>query len=93
MREQVIGREVTDDAHWADRYLPTGGDEGHSLGKAYVGFWRIENDELCTTRQAKRPQDECFEIWVSGSRVEYRRGDVTFASGLLRSRDHAASQP
>lgn len=89
LRQQVIGREVTDGAHWADRYLPDGRAEGHSLGKAYVGSWTIDNDELCLTRQAKRLRTECFQVWLSGTRVEYRRGGVALASGTL----HTAGVP
>lgn len=84
LRKHVIGHEITDGAHWADRYLSDGKAEGHSLGKAYAGTWRIEESELCLTKQARHPRTECFEVWLSGARVEYRRGVATLAAGSLR---------
>lgn len=84
LRKYVIGHEITDGAHWADRTLPDGRAEGHSLGKPYAGTWTIDDGELCLTKQGKRPRTECFEVWLSGARAEYRRGSATLATGTLR---------
>lgn len=92
LREQVAGHEVTDGAHWADRYLPDGKAEGHSLGKTYVGSWTTENNELCLTRRAKVPRTDCFEVWQSGTGVEYRRGGATLAGGVLRDAGRPGAQ-
>lgn len=86
IRHRVIGKVVTDDAHWADHFLPNGAVRGHSLGRRYTGTWTIEDGQLCVKRGAKPSPGECFEVWMSGREIEYRRGSVPSASGVLR--DH-----
>lgn len=85
LRKQLVGHEVTDGARWTDRYGPDGKAEGHALGKTYTGTWTIEDDEVCLTRAAKRRRTECFEVWSSGSNIEYRWGSATLATGSLRN--------
>ena len=87
IRHKIIGKVVTDGAHWADHFLRNGQVEGHSLGKRYAGTWRLEDGELCITRRRKRPAEECVEVWVSGTQVEYRRAGAPLASGTLRDGD------
>lgn len=85
IRQKIVGKVVTDGAHWSDHYLPDGRVDGHSLGKRYTGTWRIEDGQLCTTRQRKKAlQTECFEVWGAGTQIEYRRGGVPISSGELR---------
>lgn len=80
----LVGKTVTDDAHWADRFLPDGVLDSHELGEPRRGTWVIERDELCITRKAKHPVKECFEIWARGIEVEYRRDGVVVVTGLIR---------
>ncbi len=84
IRAALVGKTVTDDAHWADRFLTDGVLESHELGESKRGAWVIERGELCITRKAKRPVKECFEIWTKGDQVEYRRDGVSVMSGKIR---------
>lgn len=84
IRTTIIGKVVTDDAHWADRFMPDGTVDSYELGNSRPASWVIERGELCITRKAKRPVKECFEIWINGTEVEYRRDGVSVISGAIR---------
>lgn len=84
IRAALIGKTVTDDAHWADHFLPDGAVDSHELGQSRRGAWVIERGELCITRKAKHPVKECFEIWIKNDDVEYRRDGVSVMSGKIR---------
>jgi len=66
---RLVGKEVTDEVYWAYRFEP--GDRLHvvSLGRAHTTRWRFDKDRLCLEA------DPCVEVWMAGSRVEFRRGD------------------
>jgi hypothetical protein len=40
------------------------------MGRRNVGKWSIGKDELCLDLQ--HPDGGCFEVWLSGTRVEMR---------------------
>lgn len=84
IRTTIIGKTITDDAHWADRFEPDGRLSGHDMGREYVGHWKIVENELCLTHQAKHPVTECYEVWIKGNQVEYRRDGVTIAEAMIR---------
>lgn len=84
IRTAVVGKTVTDDAHWTDRFMPDGILDSHELGESRRGTWTIERGELCIIRKAKRPLKECFEIWTKSDQVDYRRDGVSVMSGVLR---------
>lgn len=84
IRAALIGKTVTDDAHWADRFRPDGILDSHELGESRLGAWGIEHGELCITRKAKRAVKECFEIWARDGAVEYRRDGVSVMTGMIR---------
>lgn len=84
IRAALVGKTVTDDAHWADRFLPDGVLDSHDLGEPRRGAWAIERGELCITRKARHPVKECFELWIKGDEVEYRRDGVATVTGFLR---------
>lgn len=84
IRTTLVGKTVTDDAHWADRFLPDGVLDSHELGEPRRGAWAIERGELCLTRKARHPVKECFEIWARGNEVEYRRDGVAVVTGFIR---------
>jgi hypothetical protein len=86
LRAIIVGRTVTDDSHWSDRYEPDGTLNALELGVAKPGRWRLARDEMCVVRKAKRAVTECFEIWAAGDAVEYRRDGVTLTTGRLRDR-------
>jgi hypothetical protein len=71
IRAKFIGMEMTDNTHWADVFGPNGSLTSYSMGKKKDGKWRIDKDELCV----ERGQDEsgCYQVWLSGKNVEFRR--------------------
>jgi hypothetical protein len=83
----IIGKAITDDAHWSDHFYPDGTLKSLELGEPLRGTWRLEGNSLCITRQDKRgkKETECNEIWKSNERVEYRRFGTTAAEGVLRN--------
>lgn len=79
IRARLVGREVTDEVHWAYRFEPGGRLHIVSLGRAHDGRWRLEGDALCLEA------DPCVQVWVTGNRVEFRRGDGTLPDeGVLQ---------
>lgn len=82
IREQLVGRQVTDDVHWFDRYNNDGSIVRIDLGKATPGHWHISGDLLCVDG----PTAGCYEIWVSGADVQFRVDGKEFMpmTGLLR---------
>ncbi len=85
LRATLLGKAVTDDAHWTDRFRADGVLDSYELGESRPGIWGIEHGELCLERKAKRPVKECFEIWIKGDHVEYRRDGVTVLAGMIRN--------
>ena len=84
IRKSIVGKVVTDKAHWSDRYDPNGTLKAVDLGVLKPGIWKLEGNEMCVVRKAKKPVNECFEIWIFKDEVEYRRDGVTLTSGVLR---------
>ncbi|MCX7167179.1 MAG: hypothetical protein NTV11_13020 [Rhodocyclales bacterium] len=84
LRSTLIGKTVTDDAHWMDRFLLDGVLDSVELGESRRGAWVIEGGELCIKRKARRPVKECFEVWRKEDRIEYRRDGITVLAGVLR---------
>jgi hypothetical protein len=71
IRSRFTGMELTDEAHWSYRFEQAGRLASFSTGRAGTGAWRVEADELCLDREVDGLR--CFEVWVSGKRVELRR--------------------
>lgn len=84
IRAQIIGSVVTDDSHWSDGYEPSGKLNAMELGQRKLGTWRLKGNEMCVTRKARKPIEECFEIWQSRQNIEYRSDGVTLIFGVLR---------
>ena len=80
---RIIGKVVTDKAHWSDRYDPGGKLRAIDLGVSKPGTWKLKGNEMCVIRSAKQAASECFEIWASGDEVEYRRDGITLTTGVL----------
>jgi len=79
---RLTGMELTDDVHWAYVLERGGRVRSFSMGRASTGSWRVDKDELCI----HRPPDElrCYEVWVSGQRVELRSEPAIPEEGILR---------
>ena len=84
IRNRIIGNVVTDGSHWSDRFEPGGMLNSVELGQRKPGIWKLQATEMCVTRKARKPVEECFEIWQSGDQIEYRGDGVTLTSGVLR---------
>jgi hypothetical protein len=86
IRSTLTGKVVTDEAHWADKFLADGSMGGHQLGKPQTGSWRLtKNGELCVVRKVKKPESECFEVWANNDQVQYRRDGILLSEGILRN--------
>lgn len=85
IRARVVGMAITDDAHWSDHIYPGGVLRAYDLGQLKTGTWKLDGDEICLTRAGKKPTTDCFEVWVSADRIQYRRDGVVIAEGHLRA--------
>ncbi|MEG9524953.1 MAG: hypothetical protein MIL41_04175 [Hyphomicrobiales bacterium] len=80
IRARLVGKEITDDVHWAYRFGPHGRLDVVSLGRARTARWRLDGDRLCLEAAP------CVQVWMSGNRVELRRGDGTVPDeGVLQA--------
>lgn len=79
----LAGKVFTDEGHWSYRFLPDGVWKGMELGRSLNGRWRIDRNELCVTRDSKKADTECFEIWLKKDEMEYRRDGVAVTTGVL----------
>jgi hypothetical protein len=85
IRSRVVGQVITDEAHWSDHFRSDGTLRAVELGNDIPGAWKLHGDELCMTRRYKAgPETQCYEVWMKGDSVEYRRDGVTTAYGVLR---------
>ena len=84
IRARIVGHVVTDRTHWSDRFEPDGTLNAVDLGILKPGTWKLEGNEMCVMRKARKPVTECFEVWISKIEVEYRRDGITLTSGVLR---------
>ena len=84
IRANVIGKAVTDEAHWSDYLYADGKLEAYDLGRLKPGSWKLDGNELCLTRTGKGGGTDCFEIWVARDAVQYRRDGVVVAEGFVR---------
>jgi hypothetical protein len=72
IRAQFTGMQLTDGAHWGEIYEPGGRlvTEEDRQQKA-SGTWQIKSDRLCTDL-GKEMGSRCYEVWMSGRKVELR---------------------
>jgi hypothetical protein len=85
LRKVLVNHSITDEAHWADTFLPDGQLEGHQLGNSQTGSWAInEEGDLCVTRIVELAESDCFQVWTDGNQVEYRQGNIVLTQGVLK---------
>ena len=54
------------------------------MGHKTLGKWRIQKDQLCLDR-GKEPGSGCYEVWLSGKKVELRDQTAGFPlEGVLQ---------
>jgi hypothetical protein len=83
IQSRFTDMELTDETHWSYRFEKAGRLAAFSTGRARTGSWRVNNDELCLDREVDGLR--CFEVWVSGRRVELRREPGPPDEGILRT--------
>src|SRR6266568_7091835 len=71
IRAKFAGMEMTDEVHWRDIYERDGTIRTLSMGRGTAGKWWVQGDELCHDRGEEF--QGCYEVWVSGSKVQLRR--------------------
>jgi hypothetical protein len=84
IRARIVGKVVTDEGHWSDRFGSGGTLNAMELGQRKLGTWKLQGNEMCVTRKAREPVEECFEIWQSQDQIEYRRDGIALTTGILR---------
>jgi hypothetical protein len=83
IRAKFIGMEMTDNVHFADVFGANGGLRTYSMGRKQDGKWRVEKDELCVDRG--KDDGGCYQVWISGKNVEFRRAGLPAAfEGILQ---------
>ena len=71
IRASVVGKDITDNTHWANYLRPDGVLLSREMGRNWSGIWKIENNKLCMSN----PDLEgliCNEVWMSGSNIRLR---------------------
>jgi hypothetical protein len=84
IRQRIVGKVVTDESHWSDNFESGGTLNAMELGQRKLGTWQLQGNEMCVTRKARKPVEECFEIWQSQDQIEYRRDGIALTTGVLR---------
>lgn len=85
IRSIVLGKTITDEAHWADKFLEGGVLSGHQLGHAQTGSWKLsKRGEVCVVRKVATVESDCFEIWLNRNQVQYRSGGILLTEGVLK---------
>ena len=82
IRAKFVGMELTDEVHWRDFYERGGTVSSTSMGRKRTGKWRVEKDELCVEFD-KDPPAKCYEVWMSGQKVDLRRAGLLPLQGVL----------
>jgi hypothetical protein len=70
--------------HFADVFGANGGLRTYPRWAASRdGRWRVEKDELCVDRG--KDDGCCYQVWISGKNVEFRRAGLPAAfEGILQ---------
>jgi hypothetical protein len=82
IRAKIAGMELTDEVHWRELYGRSGTVTSDSMGRKRTGKWRVEQDQLCIEFD-KEPPAKCYEVWMSGKKVELRREGLLPLQGVV----------
>jgi hypothetical protein len=69
IRAKVIGKVVTDGAHWSDYFDRGGALISWSQGRKSTGTWEIRGAELCLAEEAGAGTTTCYEVWVAADAI------------------------
>lgn len=85
IRTTVIGKTVTDGAHWSDTFDKSGALISWSQGRKSTGTWEVRGDELCIAEEAGA-EATCYQVWVAREQISLRLdGAESTFTGYLRS--------
>lgn len=85
IRPKVIGKVVTDGAHWSDYFQKDGTLVSWSQGRRSDGRWEIRGEELCIMEEVGAGSS-CYEVWIAGDAISLRLDGVETAfTGYLRT--------
>jgi hypothetical protein len=82
IRAKIVGMELTDEVHWRELYGRGGTVTSDSMGRKRTGKWTVEKDQLCIEFD-KDPPAKCYEVWMSGKKVELRREGLMPLQGVI----------
>jgi hypothetical protein len=82
IRARIAGMELTDEVHWRELYERSGTVTSTSMGRKRTGKWRVEKDQLCIEFENEPPAN-CYEVWMSGKKVELRRQGLLPLQGVV----------
>ncbi len=71
IRSRMVGKDITDGAHWSLYLRPDGSIVGSESGDSCTGSWKIRDDRLCMT-QPSITSLVCNEVWMSGANIRIR---------------------
>jgi len=85
IRAKIIGKVITDDAHWSHHFRPNGTMYSIVLAQHRQGTWKMVGNTLCLTLKTRRDQSlECYEVWLWKDHVEYQQKGVKVMDGSVR---------
>ncbi|RXH27794.1 hypothetical protein XH99_16210 [Bradyrhizobium nanningense] len=84
IRARMVGKDITDGAHWSLYLRPDGSIIGSESGDSWTGSWKIRDERLCMT-QPSITSLVCNQVWMSGENIRMRAiGDEkTFEAKVL----------
>jgi hypothetical protein len=82
IRAKIAGMELTDEVHWRELYERSGTVTSNSMGRKRTGKWRVDKEQLCIEFD-KEPPAKCYEVWMSGKKVELRREGLLPLQGVV----------
>ena len=95
IRAQIIGKVVTDEAHWSQHFRPDGTLHSIVVSQLRQGTWKITGHTLCLTLKTRKQETttECYEVWRWKDHIEYRDNGATVMTGFVRQERRSTVHP
>ena len=71
IRARVVGKDITDNAHWVNYLRPDGVLLSSESGSKWTGTWKIHNNKLCMSNPNLEGLN-CNEVWMSSTNIRMR---------------------
>jgi hypothetical protein len=71
IRARVVGKDITDNTHWANYLRSDGVLLSSEMGRKWTGTWKIQNNKLCMSNPNLESLS-CNEVWMSGANIRLR---------------------